>query len=195
MSDDGIAQSRFWDGPNQTWVVQVLPGELYVTQEQLTITTVLGSCISACMRDPQARVGGLNHFLLPVDPDPSSTSASVRYGCFALERLLNELFIRGARRERIETKIFGGAAVLGGMTDIGASNVAFVRRFLRTEGLPIAAEDVGMKVARRIRYFPHSGLAQLKRMPVQNARGVIEREREHEQALRKALPGGTAELF
>jgi chemotaxis protein CheD len=192
---EGFAQNRFWDGPQKTWVVQVLPGELYVTDESLVIATVLGSCVSACMRDAAAGVGGMNHFLLPVDPDKSSTSPSVRYGVYALERLLNELYARGARRERIETKIFGGAAVLSGMTDVGSSNVAFVRRFLSTERLAVAAEDLGLSFARRIRYQPVTGRAQVKRLPMQSARSVLEREAEHERNLRARPPGGTVELF
>jgi chemotaxis protein CheD len=192
---DAVARHRFWDPGRRTWVVQVLPGELYATGAPEMITTMLGSCISACMHDPVARVGGLNHFLLPEDPDRSRRSASVRYGRHALERLLDELFALGARRERLETKLFGGGAVLAGVTDVGAANLAFVRRFLRTERLAVLAEDVGRSFARRIRYQPLTGHAQVKRLPVHSAKAVLEREADHARALRGQLPGGTVELL
>src|SRR4051812_20226367 len=124
---------RFWEPDTHRWTVKILPGEYYVTRSDEAITTVLGSCISACIRDPVVNVGGMNHFMLPEDNSvrsPGSNEApmlATRYGSYAMESLINDLLKLGARRGRLEIKIFGGGRVLSAMTDIGARNISFVK--------------------------------------------------------------------
>jgi len=136
-------------------------------EEDLTFSTILGSCISACIRDVEAKVGGMNHFLL-AEPSGSAKDrygASARYGAFAMEQLINKVLNRGSgRKGNLEIKVFGGGLINSALTDVGAKNIEFVREFLRDEGYTLAGEDVGGAFARRVMFKPHSGRAFVKRL-------------------------------
>jgi chemotaxis protein CheD len=149
-------------------VTTVHQGDCLVGGEQdLTFSTILGSCISACIRDIEARVGGMNHFLL-AEPSGSARDrygASARYGAFAMEQLINKVLNRGSgRKANLEIKVFGGGLINSALTDVGAKNIEFVRQFLRDEGYAVAGEDVGGAFARRVMFKPHSGRAFVKRL-------------------------------
>ena len=124
---------------------------------ETVLTTVLGSCIAVCLFDRDRAIGGMNHFLLP--SREGAAVANVRYGAYAMEMLINGLLKDGARRARLEAKIFGGAMMLGGMRDIGAANIDFTRGFLADEGIPVTAESVGGSRARRVRFWAATGQA------------------------------------
>lgn len=183
---------RFWVASLRMWQVQVLPGEIHVTREDEVISTVLGSCVSACIRDVRRGVGGMNHFLLPRAPN-GDESASARYGVYALECLVNGVTRGKGRREDLEVKVFGGGNVIAAQGDIGAANVAFVRAFFAQEHIPVLVEDVGGNVARRLRYWPKSGRAQVLHMPMTAAKKAIAREAAVAEML--APKAGSVELF
>ncbi|MFM2288725.1 MAG: putative chemoreceptor glutamine deamidase CheD 1, partial [Pseudomonadota bacterium] len=174
---------RNWDPAIKVWSAKILPGEYFVTAHDEAITTILGSCISACIRDTAIGVGGMNHFMLPEDTssgtsswlDPSA-AMSTRYGSFAMESLINDLMKQGARRERLEIKLFGGGNILTSMTDVGARNIEFVHRWLKTEGLRVTVEDVGDVCPRRIVYFPTVGKVLVKRLRSLDGKSIAERE-------------------
>ncbi|MBN8735127.1 MAG: chemoreceptor glutamine deamidase CheD [Xanthomonadales bacterium] len=181
--------------------VKILPGEYYATAQDEVITTVLGSCVSACIHDPEARVGGMNHFMLP---EPSArrgrwgdTAAgrSARYGSDAMEQLVNTVLKAGGERGRLQVKIFGGGRVLARMTDIGARNVDFVRRYLDAESLLLAAEDVGGERPRQVRFYPVSGRAQVRRLNGLDDVGLADRERRYLKQLANDPIKGEVELF
>ena len=127
------------------------------------MVTVLGSCVSACLHDPVRGIGGINHFLLP-EADASDRRV-VNYGSWAMEALINALLHRGARKERLEAKLFGGARVLSLASDIGRANAAFAEGFLRNEGIACTARSLGGTAARKLRYWPASGRAQVMLLP------------------------------
>lgn len=127
--------------------------------EDLVLTTLLGSCVAACIRDPVIGVGGMNHFLLPGTVDGQSRSRTESYGLYLMELLINGLLKQGARRERLEAKLFGGARTVDGLSDIGAKNASFAKEFLRNEGIAYAGGDLGGQKGRRIEYWPHTGRA------------------------------------
>jgi len=194
---------RFWDPQVDNWTVKILPGEYYVTRNDEAITTVLGSCVSACIRDPVLNVGGMNHFMLPQDSSSGSNSwldpavgLATRYGSYAMESLINDLLKLGATRERLEIKVFGGGAVLSGMTDVGARNIDFIRGYLKLEGYRIAAQDLGGKQPRRVVYFPGSGRVKMRKLrPVEN-RTISHHEQLYLASLgNQAAGGGDVELF
>lgn len=139
-------------------LVHVIQGDYAVAgSDDVILTSVLGSCVAACLHDPQAGIGGMNHFLLPEASRNASTG--VLYGAQAMELLINALLKRGACKERLEAKIFGGGRMIAGLSDIGESNAIFARRFLSDESIPCVAESLGGTRARRIRFWPHSGRA------------------------------------
>lgn len=190
---------RFWEPDTQRWTVKILPGEYYVTRGDEAITTVLGSCISACIRDPVARIGGMNHFMLPEDNSVRDASAPVvlatRYGSNAMESLINDVLKLGGLRERLEIKVFGGGRVLASMTDIGARNIDFVRSYLSIEGLRLNAQDVGGEQPRKVIYFPTEGRVRVRKLrPIEN-RGVSDREKLYLDSLGARNDGGEIELF
>ena len=125
----------------------VIQGEFLVSDDpDLMLTTILGSCVAACVRDPVAGVGGMNHFLLPGEDG----GEGLRYGVQSMELLVNALLRRGARRDRLEVKLFGGARLIDGLTDVGSQNAAFAERFVRDEGLQAAGGSLRGQQARRI---------------------------------------------
>jgi len=186
---------RYWDMGDNHWVAPVLPGDYYVTMGGEIISTVLGSCVSTCIRDAEVGVSGLNHFMLPNQGGAFQPADALRYGCFAVERLINELIKYGAQRERLEIKVFGGGKVIAGMSDIGLKNIAFIHEYFETEGLLIDAEDTGGTWARRVRYYTDTGRVLIQRLQTQEANQVVSREKELQRNLSIVPPHGEVDLF
>lgn len=174
----------------------VVQGEFRVADHpDAVLTTVLGSCVAACMRDPVLGLGGMNHFLLPGEQDVDSTGDAHRYGAHAMELLVNALLARGAQRGSLEVKLFGGARMRKGLTDVGAANAAFAEAYLRREGLAHAVVSLRGDQARRVQYWPGSGRARQILLPHQV---VTPFEAERERVRRPApapADAGELELF
>jgi len=183
-----LATRHYFDREFGLAAVKLLPGEYYVTSDDMVLTTVLGSCVSACLRDSVSGIGGMNHFMLPDAADPLffDAAAAMRYGAHAMQVLLGEVVRAGARRERLEAKVFGGGAVLASMTllNIGERNADFVLRYLLDERIRIAAQDLRGKLPRRINFFPFSGRVTVRKLRQQDDALLVQRE---EQALASAL--------
>ena len=140
--------------------VNIIQGEYFVTDDpDVVVTTLLGSCVAACIRDPIARVGGINHFLLPGSEIRMNAGEAERYGVHLMELLVNGLLQRGARRDRLEAKLFGGARTIEGLSDIGARNVAFAEKFLQNEDISVVGGSLGGGCGRRLQFWPVSGRA------------------------------------
>ena len=138
--------------------VKVLPGEYFVTADDMMVMTVLGSCIAACIYDPRVRVGGMNHFLLP-EGSGAGTDAGRRYGAYAMELLINDVLKAGGRRDRLEAKLFGGGRMFDSLRDVGRSNADFAEKFLRDEGIPVVGGSLRGDGGRRVHYWPVTGKA------------------------------------
>lgn len=195
-----LATRRHFDARLDCDTVKLLPNEYYVTGEEIMLSTVLGSCVAACVRDAAAGVGGMNHFMLPGGEDAQREGGdAMRYGAYSMEILINELLKAGARRERLEAKVFGGGAVLDQMRqlNIGERNAEFVLDYLRTEHIPVLAQDLRGEQARRVHYFPRTGQVLMRRLPSHHRAGPLLAQRE--QALRESLktapPQPRFELF
>ncbi len=145
--------------------INIVQGEQRVDRgPDVVLTTILGSCVAACLFDAVSGVGGMNHFLLPGDK-PGRTkltpaSDAMRYGAYSMELLINGLLREGAARHRLRAKLFGGARMLKGLTDVGDSNAAFAERFMREEGIPVVGGSLRGDRGRRIQFWPGSGRAQ-----------------------------------
>ena len=160
---------RHFDRRMNSTVVRVFQGDFYVTVNATEVlTTILGSCIAVCVRDPVVCCGGMNHFLLPVatKPDQEVPPLAMRYGSFSIERLINDILSEGGRRERLEAKVFGGANVLHGTSNIGWKNAEFVETYLKNEGIKIACQALRGIWPRQVRYYPTTGRAQLRELKV-----------------------------
>lgn len=195
---DASAGRRFFDAPSGAWLVKVFPGEFYVTAKpDEVLVTVLGSCVTACIRDPMAGVGGMNYFMLPHDGSGGwgDDLRSTRFGNFAMEKLVNELIKAGCSRERMEIKVFGGGNVTDTSNAIGSDNADFVLRYLAAEGLRCAAQDLGGTQPRRIHYYPATGRV-VRRLLGASERAVVTREeRDYGNRLTEQKPSGEIELF
>jgi len=189
----GAAPRRFLNPRDGCWHVQITQGETHVTGDPREIlTTVLGSCISACIRDPEAGVGGMNHFLLP--EGGGSDRDAARYGVNAMELLINGLLKNGACRTRLEAKLFGGANVLSGMSGVGPRNAAFAERFLRDEGIRLVGGDLRGTTPRRIQYWPTSGRARQIAMPTAESVEIARRELVQAGRVRDCEQEGTSDV-
>lgn len=191
---------RYWDKQHDCPAAKILPGEYYVTVNDELVTTVLGSCVSACLRDRRLGVGGMNHFMLPVSDSGSwggegNCCVSTRYGNFAMEHMINEILKHGGQRRNLEAKVFGGARIMGGVSDVGAGNIEFVRQYLATEGIPLVSEDVGEIYPRKVIYFPRTGRALVKRIRELHNDTVIKREKAYQAELSRQPVEGEIELF
>ncbi len=178
---------------------KILPGEYHVVSGDVLLVTVLGSCVSACIRDSRTGIGGMNHFMLPENGNGvrEPLSESARYGAYAMEVLVNELMKLGARRDRLEAKVFGGGAVMAGLTqaNVGERNAAFVLEYLRAEGITIAARDLLDVHPRKVYFFPRTGRALVKKLYRLHNDTIMQRERVYRQQLRADQVEGDVELF
>jgi chemotaxis protein CheD len=143
--------------------ISIVQGDYAVSDvEGAVMSTVLGSCVAACIYDPVAKVGGMNHFLLPGNPDRDGSDQSRRYGVFLMEMLLNALFQKGAARSRLQVKLFGGARVIDARSDAGAKNSQFAENFIKNEGLTLVSTSLGGFQGRRVEFEPVTGKARQK---------------------------------
>lgn len=193
--------NRYWDAALGSFVAKLLPGEYYVTERAEAVCTVLGSCVSACIRDRVHGFGGMNHFMLPIDQSQGNgawsegVSAATRYGNVAMEMLINDLLKLGARRQNLEVKLVGGGKVLAAMTDVGANNIEFVRKYVQTEGFAVSGEDLGGSFPRKVYYFPDTGKVRVKKLVKLNNTTIADRERQYLETLETAPKSGGVELF
>ncbi len=197
--DEQFATSLYYDRNFDCQAAKILPGEFYFTDKDMGIVTVLGSCVAACIRDRVTGIGGMNHFMLPYSGDADSPiSASMRYGSYAMEVLINQLLKAGARRDNLEAKVFGGGAVLRGFTamNVGERNAKFVREYLRNEGIRIVAEDLNSNYARKVVFFPRTGRVMVKKIESMNNNVLVSREKDYAEKLQKRMAtSGEVELF
>jgi chemotaxis protein CheD len=159
--------------------------------------TVLGSCVSACIRDPVLGIGGMNHFMLPQSQSGrwGADAEPTRFGNFAMEKLINELIKAGSSRERMEIKVFGGGNVTESTQAIGTQNAEFVLQFLEAEGLRPVANDLGGDHPRRIHYYPKTGRV-IRRLLVSSEFDTIARdESDYANRLSARKPAGEIQLF
>lgn len=196
--DEQVASNTYFDNGFNTQAVKLLPGEYYVTNDDLLLVTVLGSCVAACIRDRQSGIGGMNHFMLPDDGSgDGSASSSARYGTYAMELLINQLLKLGAHRSNLEAKVFGGGNVLGGMitTNVGQRNADFVIQFLADEKIRVVAQDLVDIYPRKVYFFPKTSKVLVKKLLSTHNNTLVERESSYCQRLNKSTVGGDVELF
>ena len=179
-------------------IAVILPGEYFVSESPMVVYTVLGSCISVCLRDNFAGVGGMNHFMLAAPTDHSSGDGwaeSGRYGSYAMEMLINGILQRGGLRNRLEAKVFGGGKIYAGTNDVGAKNAAWALDYLEKEGMSPLKVDVGDVTPRKVYYFTDSGRVLLKKLDQVQSQDIAKEEGRYQQTLQENQPTGDVTLF
>ncbi len=196
--EEELSSNLYFDRTFDCEAAKILPGEYYCTDKDMVIVTVLGSCVSACIRDRVSGIGGMNHFMLPDGGgDDSVVSESMRYGAYAMEVLINQLLKSGARRQNLEAKIFGGGNVLRAFTttNVGERNAAFVRQFLEAENIPVTGEDLNDIYPRKVYFFPKTGRVLVKKLKQMNNHTLVKREQTYASRLKTDTVAGDVELF
>lgn len=184
----------YYDPALDADVIKLLPAEWRVSSEPIALATVLGSCVAACIFDGSAKVGGMNHFMLP---DAAPGDASARYGAHAMELLINGLLKHGAMRSRLQAKVFGGGNVLRGFTatNVGERNAAFVLEYLKTENIPVVAKDLVDIYPRKVYFFPENGKVMVRKLRSLHNSTIMKREGDYSRRLRSGRVAGDVELF
>lgn len=194
-----LATSRYFDQNFGLPAIKVMPGEYYVATRPMVLVTVLGSCVSVCLRDVVKGIGGLNHFMLPEggEEDAGPLSSAARYGGYAMEVLVNHLIKLGARREHLRAKVFGGAQVLAGAARqaIGERNAQFALQYLATERIPVDAQDLLDVFPRKIYFFPATGKVLVRKLRDAQGGSLAQREARYQKRLARKVPEGGIELF
>jgi len=195
--EEVLAPNHYFDRNFQIEASKILPGEYYVTGRDMLLVTVLGSCVSACIRDPKTGIGGMNHFMLPEGDPHNPLSESARYGGYAMEVLLNQLIKLGASRSRLEAKVFGGGAVMRGFTmhNVGERNSEFVLEYLENERIRVVAQDLQDIYPRKVYFFPFTGKVLVKKLKQVHNNTILQREEEYGSRLKKSEMSGDVELF
>jgi len=192
--------NRYWDKTNNSVAAKILPGEYYVTDHDEIITTVLGSCISACIWDQGMGIGGMNHFMLPSSEKggwggSDLVSTATRYGNHAMEQMINAILKHGGRRDQLTVKIFGGGKIISSMSDVGKKNIRFVEHYIDNEEVTLLAEDVGGDQARKVIFYPKTGRVRVKRLKNLHNSTVVQRDESYQHTIVAEPFEGTVELF
>ena len=197
--EEVLSPHLYFDREHNSEAAKILPGEYYATGRNMVLVTVLGSCVCACIRDRVSGIGGMNHFMLPHSGQDRNNplGESARYGTYAMEILINQLLKMVAKRGNLEAKVFGGASVLRGFTvnNVGERNAEFVMKFLKTEKIPVLAQDMLDVNPRKVYYFPATGLVRVKNLKQVHNDTIINREAEYNTRLQYAKLEGDVELF
>ena len=189
---------RYWDSGRGSVVAKVLPGEFYVSKNNELISTVLGSCIAACVYDEVLGIGGMNPFMLPIQKGAdlkNAHSLSCRYGNWAMEYLINEVLKNGASRCNLKVKLFGGGKIISAMTDIGLGNISFAAAYIKEEALNLVAHDMGGPWPRKIFFHPNTGKVHMKKLKNLHNNTIEKREVRYLQNLKKQEVVTDIELF
>ncbi len=194
--------NRYWDKQNLISAAKILPGEYYVTTEDEMVTTVLGSCISACIRDTMMGIGGMNHFMLPETSKhklnegvESVVGNATRYGNYAMEHLINMILANGGKRKNLEVKLFGGGKIIPTLGDIGQKNINFVLEYIDTEALRLVSQDLGDIYPRKVNYYPKTGKVRMKKIKDLHNETIARREKEYRIDIKDVPVVSDIELF
>jgi chemotaxis protein CheD len=193
---------RYWDKDVDMVCARILPGEYYVTTKNESVTTVLGSCISACIRDAVTGVGGMNHFMLPETNKQKLNAGAeavvgnaTRYGNYAMEHLINMIISNGGKRKNLEVKVFGGGKIIPTMGDVGLNNINFVLEYIDAEGLNLISQDLGDIYPRKLIYFPKTGKVRMKKVKDLHNETLVSREKQYRSSIKDAPVESDIELF
>ena len=192
--------NRYWDKTHNMFAAKLLPGEYYVTTSNEIITTVLGSCVSACVWDSLFGIGGMNHFMLPLSTSgewggSKLISTATRYGNYAMEHMINDILTHGGHRKNLAIKVFGGGQIISEMSNIGKKNIDFIKEYIESENLILQGEDLGDIYPRKVIFYPSTGRVKLKKLKHLHNDTIIIREKAYQNDIVQTPVEGSVELF
>jgi len=196
--------NHYWDKQRNSVVAKILPGQFYMTRDDVGIATTLGSCISACIWDNHVGIGGMNHFMLPLTEKEAHqvnwgkrgmASDATRYGNFAMEHLINLILKNGGRRVNLRAKVFGGGKVLKQVSDVGQRNIDFALSYLEEENIQLEGSDIGLTYPRKVMFEPATGRAFVKRLDTLTNDTIVKRETDYRSRIDTEAVDGDIELF
>jgi len=189
------AEQSYWNNKWHCHALKIKPGEFYVSDQEIVITTVLGSCISVCAYDSKTGFGGMNHFMLPDNSHHSNPVRCTRYGMFAMEQLINELMKHGCSCKDLKLKVTGGGEMLPGASSIGKENINFIETFIADEHLHLVSSDTGGDQGRRVAFFPCSGKMLVNKISHRQDQRLIKEESDYRHKTDHQLDTQEVELF
>ena len=201
---EGKKITRYWDKKKKSYCVKIMPGEYYYSGEEEYIATTLGSCVAACIWDEKHKIGGMNHFMLPLtDKDHSEVTwgslptEATRYGNYAMEFLINELLKHGGEKSEFQVKLFGGGKVLEGAGNVGERNIQFVLDYVKSENLNLISQDLGDRYSRKVLFDPLTGRAWMKKIRDEDSedRILAANEARYQASIKSNNIGGDVDLF
>ncbi len=184
-----------WQEKWHCYGLKISQGDFCVTSQEVVITTVLGSCISVCIYDPSVGYGGMNHFMLPKSANNADRDKPLRYGLFAMEQLINQLWKSGCKKHNLKLKVIGGGRMMDNFSDIGKLNIEFIEQYIKDEKLHLIASDLGGDYARKLAFFPATGRLLVNRIPSIDTQIEITAVAEHAKEKSKFVTQNTVELF
>lgn len=185
----------YWREKWHCYGVSITQGDYCVTDQEIVITTVLGSCISVCLFDEELAIGGINHFMLPQKDSDEDVDRPLRYGLFAMEQMLNQFIKKGIAKESLQVKVIGGARMMGNMSHIGQLNSDFIMQYITEEKLNVVAEDLGGDQGRKLAFFPKTGRLLVSKIPqIENSQLLAKESASFNQSEQLNIQHGV-ELF
>ncbi|EPJ46930.1 MAG: hypothetical protein OFPII_16480 [Osedax symbiont Rs1] len=184
-----------WQQKWQCYGIRVMQGDFCVTNQEVVLTTVLGSCIAVCIYDPSMGYGGMNHFMLPKLTGDFDRDKPLRYGLFAMEQLINQLWKSGCKKHNLKLKVIGGGRMIDGFSDIGKLNIEFIEQYVKDEKLDLIASDLGGDYARKLAFFPATGRLLVNRIPSIDTQTEIITAAVNAKEQGKFVTQNTVELF
>jgi chemotaxis receptor (MCP) glutamine deamidase CheD len=167
----------------------IIVGQVFASDRPTVVSTVLGSCVAACLFDLESGIGGMNHFMLP---DAKRDTQSAAFGVHAMELLINKIMQLGGDRRRLQAKVFGGGNVLalqGANLQVGQRNVEFVLTFLADEGIPVVGKRVGGNTGVKLCFQTDNGRALVKPLPNRAIDQTLQTEVQYLRRAKKEVAG------
>jgi len=134
------------------------PATLFASNTHYVVNTILGSCVAVCLWDPITKIGGINHFMLPLWNGQGL--ASPKFGNIAIEKLLDKMNSFGCKKNNLIAKVFGGAEVIEinyTQFHIGERNIKLALEMLEELKIPITGSSVGGNLGRKIIFETSTG--------------------------------------
>lgn len=172
----------YYDPYQRARTIKISPGEYCVINSGEVIVTVLGSSVTACIRDTRQGIGGMHHFMVAnVNEDQPLNQAMESMASAGMDSFISRLIEMGAEEENLEAKVFGGGNVLNRLqrSNLGASSAQFLLSYLANRCIPVVAADMLDIYPRKVYFFPDTGEVLVKKLKQMKNETILLREQAY----------------